>query len=263
MRKLSFLAGLVLLAACQTPTPIQTAEPEYTATQFPTAPTETATSQPTATVAPSETPTTTPTETAFTEPIDLMLQPLMDGTAPEMNNRIDPGEWDEAMQTELSNGETLHWMYIDGILYLAIQDTVAGAVNFAIEREPGEIWILHASAALSAMIYEESGESWIKTKDWDWCCRSFSDTAPIDALYEAEGWRSMNTRAGTPGIAEFMIKLPPGEYNMAIVIYRTDSGNRFAWFPARMSETAYGQLKENFPDEVDFLLEEWVTLVIE
>jgi hypothetical protein len=158
----------------------------------------------------------------------------------------------------MSDGATIHLMYGDETLYVAVAGHDIGAVNVVIATDD-EVRILHSSAALGSALYLLRANTWELSQGFSWCCRSTSDESERQALFDAESWQASIGFAGEPGVVEYAIALPWQGAALAVSSIRNDEDKGF--WPAELSAEAGDQLLGVPPPERDFNIEEWHRLV--
>jgi len=145
------------------------------------------------------------------------------------------------------------------LLYLAVKTLNIGAVNLAIQNED-QVRILHSSAALGSAIYEKRGDGWHLTQNFSWCCRSTISFDESEQLFQDEGWLATIGYLGAPGEVEFQLVLPDGEVKVAVSNISADSSVSF--WPEDLSQSAVEQLRGERNEFEDFLIDQWVTIII-
>lgn len=185
--------------------------------------------------------------------------------SPQIDGVLQPGEWDQAELFYFDDGSELYLMYSGDHLFLAIkaisEEMISGNVFLAREDK---IDILHTSAALGTAIYQAESETWQKTKDFEWCCRSALDNksarAMRDAFYATENWLGINSFNGNENELEYMISLDGFEGYLAVNFIRVDSvEDKYVW-PEGVSDGPIQPTVGGFPEEMEFTLENWFAL---
>ncbi|MBL6980339.1 MAG: SUMF1/EgtB/PvdO family nonheme iron enzyme, partial [Anaerolineales bacterium] len=120
--------------------------------------------------------------------------PIIDGT-------LSPLEWDDAAIETLSDGSELYLMQNEGYLYLGIRSKSLELIVGNIFVDHGdEVVVLHSSAALGTAIYTKDDDTWDRTREFDWCCRSTSDSTSAlterEEFLQDEGWVANNSFMG-------------------------------------------------------------------
>jgi len=221
-----------------------------TTTTVPASSTTTATTTTTTATVPASS-TTTPPDDHRTLAVPAQAHPVVDGV-------LDAGEWDGSTTVTMTDASSVHWMYEDDVIYVALESTAIGAVNLLIATED-EVWILHSSAALGSALYLPADGMWELSHGFDWCCRSATNESSRLQLLDEEGWQANIGFTGDDGIVEYEVTLP---WNGALVAvsYLTDTETSAFW-PADLSSEARDQLVGPPPPERNFNLDEWYTLV--
>ena len=96
---------------------------------------------------------------------------IPEGSVPIIDGTLSSDEWADALSIPLNEDSTLYLKHAEGFLYLAVQATTMGVPSPLIVRD-GEIYVLHASAALGTGIYTQEEEAWILTQGFTWQCRT-------------------------------------------------------------------------------------------
>jgi hypothetical protein len=210
---------------------------------------------PSPTIEPTNIPTSTPepTKTEINIPI---------GTAPNINGRFEPGEWDNAAVEEMNDGTLLYFMYADDSLYLAVDSEVLGTVNVGILRD-GELWVLHSSAALGSVVYQPKDDGYQLRQTFEWCCRTTSPLTEGEELLANEGWLSHNQFVGDETQTEYLIQIPRDEIILSVTYrYRDDSAS--AYWPATLAEDDLLKFTDapEIGDEPFFSTEMWARLIV-
>ena len=219
----AYAFGLLILASgCKQTRPLEEIEPD---SQTPRA-AITATSI----VAPAAEPSTS----NVPEPSSRAVK-VPKGFPAKIDGEFSPGEWDEAMTIEVEGKGELLLMHSEGYLYLGIRSKRMGYGSLCVVRGD-EVWILHSSAALGSTVLERDGESWRKTQDFSWCCRSSSATSARDSLLEEEGWVANIGFEGPPNEMEYQIALKDGSLIMAIVYQESSKLETAMWWPSDLDD---------------------------
>ena len=188
----------------------------------------------------------------------LVIEKMIIDEPPVIDGVLDDGEWENAIQTQLSDGSEVFWLYSDGYLYVGINSEKIGAVNLALIREDNRVWILHSSAALGSAIYEERTEDWELTQDFSWCCRSTSVFTEREQLFQEEGWQANIGYQGTEGQVEYQVAVEGGEYQIALMYLYADGSAGFSYWPDHLSDEAVGQFQGIRKKTEYFSLEDWM-----
>lgn len=179
------------------------------------------------------------------------------GPPPVIDGVIGEGEWEAATTDVMSDGATIHFMWSDDILYVAVARDEIGAVNVVIGND-SEVLILHSSAALGSARYVPTRTTWELDHGFSWCCRNPSEIAARAELFDSEGWEANIGPTGDPGIVEYAIALPWD--GRAIVISSIDQEENVGFWPGDLPDAAREQLLGPPPPRTDFDLDEWPTL---
>lgn len=188
-------------------------------------------------------------------------QPVIDGV-------LDPGEWDRAQQYFFADGSEIYLLYIDNHLYLGISATSDEMITANIFLSRGEeIEILHTSAALGTAVYQPEGDTWRKTQDFEWCCRSRFDseeaTAARMTFFDQGGWLGVNSFLGNENELEYKIQLDGSENYLAVNFLRTDGSERKLVWPTDVIDGPAQPIDGGFPDTLDFFPETWFDLGVQ
>ena len=135
--------------------------------------------------------------------------------------------------------------------------------NVFISNEEG-INILHTSAALGTAIYQPEGDTWQKTRDFEWCCRSTLDNvsarAMREAFYKSENWLGINSFNGNENELEYKISLSGSEEFLAVNFLQVDNiEDKFVW-PLGINDGPAQPTIGGFPETLDFSPENWFNL---
>ncbi len=179
-------------------------------------------------------PATETSTTNVPEPANRTVE-VPKGIQATIDGEFSPGEWDEAMTIDVDGKGELLLMHSEGYLYLGIRSQRMGYGSLCVARG-NEVWILHSSAALGSTVLERDGESWRKTQDFSWCCRSSSATSARDSLLEEEGWVANIGFEGPPNEMEYQIALKGGSLIMAIVYQESSKLETAMWWPTDLDD---------------------------
>ncbi|MCJ7715700.1 MAG: hypothetical protein MUO54_04175 [Anaerolineales bacterium] len=187
-------------------------------------------------------------------------------TAPVIDGMIQPGEWDQADRQLFNDGSEIFLLRSDEYLYLAIRalpaEMIAGNV-FLLQGD--QVSIFHTSAALGTAIYQKAGDTWQKTRDFDWCCRSKIDsegaTAAREEFFEREDWFGANSFIGTENELEYQIRLERPAQALSVNFLRVSNpeAGKIPW-PADLVDGSTQSSPGGFPEILDFSLERWGNL---
>jgi hypothetical protein len=247
--KLFFIFGCVeLLSACQT----------LPGVLSPTALANTPTIQ-------IESLTSSPTQTPTTEGDDILLNSILIplGNPPTINGTISPDEWEQAAIESFADSSELLLMLDREFLYVGIRANGPGMIAANIFIQSGdEIFILHSSAALGTAIYQQGEDGWQQTQNFIWRCRSTSHgdaaQAERDAFLQQEGWIAANGRMGTPNELEYQIKIPVGDFRLAVVYIKASPPYEKIPWPRQLADDTVKPTPGGFPDTLYFSPEQWV-----
>ena len=103
-----------------------------------------------------------------------------DGSVPTIDRTLSSDEWSDALSIPLNEDSTLFLKHSHGYMYLAVQATTMGVPSPLIVRD-GEVYVLHASAALGTAIYTQEEAAWTLTQGFTWQCRTPGFTTPAVA----------------------------------------------------------------------------------
>lgn len=180
---------------------------------------------------------------------------------PSIDGTIEPSEWEDAVVVMMDDGTELLWLHADGSLFLGVRHDTVAAVNLAV-CDDNRVRVLHSSAALGSAGYiRQANGDWRLEHDFDWCCRSATDSQSRDLLLASEGWLASIGFAGRPGEVEYRLVLAEGELRVAVSLIESDGTAAF-WppdLPAAARESLHGARE----DQEAFATEAWmrVTLV--
>jgi len=184
---------------------------------------------------------------------------------PEIDGRIQPGEWDDARIDFFEDGSELFLLNKDGYLYLAIRagfdEMIAGNVFL---HNGDQIYIMHTSAALGTALYQEEVDTWTKVKDFEWCCRSKMDSetarANREIFFVQEGWLGINSFNGNENELEYKVRLTGSEVYLAVNFLSADTpGLKLVW-PIGLVDGPAQPVDGGFPGVMDFAPDLWHSL---
>ena len=181
---------------------------------------------------------------------------------------LQPGEWDQAEIYYFEDGSELYLFHSDNHVYLAIKAISDEMISANVFISSGErIDILHTSAALGTANYQPEGDSWRRTKDFEWCCRSRIDNASAwafrEAFYHTENWLGINTYNGTENELEYKILLTGSEKFLAVNFLRVNNIDDKQVWPVGISDGPAQPTIGGFPDLLDFSPENWFVLEVD
>jgi hypothetical protein len=157
------------------------------------------------------------------------------GSAPVIDGRIVNAEWQGAAVERLANGLDVRLRHDGKDLFVAVSSSANGFPSVCAARVD-TVRVLHASAALGAVMYTRSGDAW-SSRDtaFIYSMRSVDTTARArqerQAYREAHGWVASTARMGNLRNHEFQISLGRFDSNrprIAIGYYRND-GPQVTW----------------------------------
>ncbi len=183
------------------------------------------------------------------------MPPTLDGT-------ISVGEWKNAAKERFSDGSELFLMYSEGFLFVAIRATPPDMIvgNIFVDRGL-DVAILHSSAALGTAIYTSGDESWERTQEFVWRCRSTGDSATAQAEREAflqdEGWLANNSYMGSPNELEYKIAMSEGNIRLAATFIRANDLQSRVYWPASLEDDCTVPTPGGMPSSLSFAPETW------
>jgi hypothetical protein len=183
-----------------------------------------------------------------------------------MDGTLSPGEWDDALLLSLSADFAVFVKHANGYLFLGIQATTQGVPSPMIVRG-GEIYVLHASAALGTAIYAQQEDMWSMTQAFTWQCRTlgFSEAAIAERnqFLEAEGWLATIGSLGTPTMFEYQILLDEEPLQMLFLFLATTTPLQIVSWPESQEVTAsyLDMITGPIPDRAIFDLNDWGILL--
>ncbi len=140
-------------------------------------------------------------------------------------------------------------------LYVGIRANKSGMIAGNIFIQHGdEIQILHSSAALGTAIYHKSAESWQQIQDFFWRCRNTSNNASAQEeraeFLQNDGWLAANRRMGTPNELEYQIKIPDGDFRLAVVYIKASPPYEGIPWPPQITNDTIIPPAGGFPDTI-------------
>lgn len=187
---------------------------------------------------------------------------------PVVDGIIQPGEWALAEKYDFEDGSELSLMVADNHLFLAIRSSSDEMIsaNVFLSSE-SRIEILHTSAALGTAIYQPEGDTWQRTRDFEWCCRSRLDNASAravrEAFYHTENWLGINTYNGTENELEYKIRLTGSEEYLAVNFLRVNQIEDKQIWPVGITDGPAQPTIGGFPEEMDFSPEDWFAIEVQ
>jgi hypothetical protein len=176
-----------------------------------------------------------------------------------------PGEWDEALEIDLPNGQLL-LMHAGSYLYLGIRSEKLGLGSICIIRDE-QIAVLHSSAALGTATYEKAGDSWRKSRDFIWTNRAISnDQQALDERQqhlEREKWLASNGLMGNYDEMEYQIAMPDDQIRLAVTYLLSPEYTSTDFWPATVAAGCrdFEPLQSDAPETVEFAPESWMTVI--
>ncbi len=226
----------------------------------------TATPKPKSTL-PAPSPTSKSKEPAHQAGGEQVIVAVPQNAPPTLDGAISDGEWENAAKERFSDGSELFLMYSEGNLYVAIRATPPDMIvgNIFVERGK-DIAILHSSAALGTAIYTPGDRSWERIQEFDWRCRSTSESASAkverDAFLQDEGWLANNSYMGDPNELEYKIAIPEGNTRLAVTFIRANDLQRRVYWPANLEDDCTVPSPGGIPSSLNFAPETWGLLEI-
>lgn len=187
------------------------------------------------------------------------------------DGKIGIAEWREAQEFSLMGGGKIFFKYDGALLHVGVRGSEKGWCHLYLSEGAGdEIRVLHASAALGAVVYSRStSDLWQPENSFVWNLREkvFDEqTVQNLAVYLAEnGWKANNNNIGGGNEIEFSIRIEVAKrkkYKFAAV-YKSD-GKKLQFFPAALAgdalnlELLYGKT----PMDLDFKVKNWTDLIL-
>ena len=204
-------------------------------------------------------------------PIEIIEQIVIEvplGNSPAIDGVIEPKEWEDAVSTTFSDNSELLILSDAEYLYIGIREQTGEmiAVNIFINRDNG-ISVLHSSAALGTAAYLQKNNTWIKTRDFEWCCRHTNSSnqaiKDLEDQLETEYWVASNSRRGAPNEVEYQIKITGDELNIAVSFLLASDPNHKTPWPADLDDDCIKLTPGGFPEEMVFDPSRWGLLYID
>ena len=204
-----------------------------------------------------------PLETVVSTAAQLVVD-VPSGKPPVIDGKISPGEWDDAVAETLLDGSKIMLLQSDKYLFLAIRantkDMIVGNVFI---NQGNEVAIMHVSAALGTAVYHRETDTWQQTREFEWCCRDYSDSLNAQAEREAfrqhENWMSVNSRMGTPNELEYQIAIGGDPIRLAVnylLVSSNPNDEKIAW-PPNLDDDVIKPTPGGLPMEFFFSLDKW------
>ncbi|MCJ7735063.1 MAG: hypothetical protein MUP11_10995, partial [Anaerolineales bacterium] len=186
--------------------------------------------------------------------------------APTIDGIIQPGEWDQADRQLFKDGSEIFLLRSDEYLYLAIRALPAEMIAGNVFLQQGDqVSIFHTSAALGTANYQKVGDTWQKSKDFDWCCRSKMDTEGATAarveFFERENWLGANSFIGSDNELEYQILIIEPVQALAVNFLRVSNPEteKIPW-PAELADGSTQPSPGGYPEFLNFSLDQWGNL---
>jgi len=184
------------------------------------------------------------------------------GPPPAIDGTLSPGEWEAAVEIELTQGVTARLMCADGELYLGLRGHRSAVISPCLFEEDS-VRVLHVSGALGTAVYERQDETWQLTRPFAWDCSHAVLTASARACMQAysdrERWTAANGRLGTP--VEYELRIDVDGPITILLLYLAPEVGLLAWPSGLADEAGYVDLaRGDLPAGVDFDPARWVAL---
>lgn len=191
--------------------------------------------------------------------------PVGRGILPEIDGSIQAEEWKDADIWNLEGGGQLYLLTAGEHLFLAVRALPPGMIAGNVFLSAGnEIKVLHSSAALGTVVFQQDGDTWQKIKDFEWCCRSRVDDQSSrearTAFYDREGWLGANSFLGAENELEYKIRLEGSESAVALNYLWADGSAAKQVWPAGLSDGISWPSEGGFPDVMEFSPGKWYPL---
>jgi len=186
-----------------------------------------------------------------------------------LDGRVDDAEWRGAVRTEHPAGTVVRLLRDADYLYLGITSTRPGFASVCL-AQGGSVHVLHASAALGAISYRPSGQTWRSADS------AFSYGMRNTALDEAarreraaylaaHGWVATTVRmSGDQRSQEFQVALARFPLPWSLAIGRWLLGDGGESWPATITdhEACVNQqlLRGYVPQDLTFKTAHWATI---
>jgi len=199
------------------------------------------------------------------DPIETYQQIIVElplGNSPVIDGVIEYEEWNNAVIKTFPENSELFIQSDAEYLYIGIRETTGEmiAVNIFINQGK-EVSVLHSSAALGTAVYQQQDDAWIKTRDFEWCCRQTSDSnQAINEMEEqllTDSWVASNSRRGTPNEVEYQIKHSNKDLKIAVsFLLASDPDQKIPW-PPDLDDDCVIPTPGGFPEKMLFDLDRW------
>lgn len=179
-------------------------------------------------------------------PLILALHPLAgqagptlappSGPALTLDGTIQIDEWRGALEHSLAGHGQVFFMRREGLLSVGVRGPAFGLAHLAVASED-TVRVLHASAALGAVVYVEKARAWEKVQDPAWEMRDPS-LSPLaiqnrQAYLDEHGWVGTTGRMGADNEVEFLLRpqtFGEGPLQLAVVFFPVDpQGTPLKW----------------------------------
>lgn len=152
--------------------------------------------------------------------------------------------------------------------YLGIRSVTPEMIGANVFVADGEqVRILHTSAALGTAVYQQNGDIWQQTQDFNWQCRDTGNSeaaqAKRAAYLQENGWLAANSRMGTPNELEYQIELTSDLECIAVSVFRSSTPNERAFWPPTLNDATIRPNPGGLQKEMNFSPEQWTTEVMQ
>lgn len=186
------------------------------------------------------------------------------------DGKIEAAEWRGAAEFPLAGGGKIFFKFDGEFLHVGVNGLEKGWCHLYLTENRGEkIRVLHASAALGAVVYRRSAKDlWQPEKPFAWNLRETilneKTEKKLDDYLAENGWMANNNNLGSGNEIEFSIKIEKEKrknYKLAAVY--TSDGKKVQFFPTALtgdaldSELIYGKT----PPDLDFKIKSWTAFV--
>lgn len=198
-----------------------------------------------------------PTNTPAPEAVSLQAP---QGSAATIDGTFSPGEWDDALRTNLTYGGELMLMHDDDYLYLGIRSREMGFGSIC-TADDNRVSILHSSAGLGTAIFENDGDDWRRVQQFSYCCWEAGQSR-LDEFLREEGWVASVGPRGVPEEMEYRIAMNGGSITLALVYVDDFSFETALYWPEDLADDCLGLAltPEDPPERLSFSSETWVTI---
>jgi hypothetical protein len=191
------------------------------------------------------------------------------GEAVVIDGRVDDAEWRNARRIEHPPGTVVHLLRDAAYLYIGITSERQGFGSLCVAM-PNEVHVLHASAALGAVTYRPSGDSW---QSPDTAFRyGMRNTALNDAARSERaayltdhGWVASTVRMGNDGRSqEMQIALNKFKLPFSLALGRWLFTNSTESWPAMLTHhegcISLQLVRGSVPQGLQFKVPFWLTV---